>query len=240
MSDSGVNANDGAILILTALPRELRPIGRRLKLRRTTQVDGWPIRHNLDRSLAGAFVGVGPTRAAAAAKHLIDIVQPAGVIVAGYAGGLLASLRTGDIVIPAEVVRADPPASHVPLLDLGITPAGRLLSLDQPVTTPIDKRRLAEASGACAVDMETAAIAGACLERGLRWAAVRAISDTAADRLPRRVATMVRPDGTTSLRGTARQLVSRPRELPAVLTLAIATAAAGKALARHLEAALSP
>jgi adenosylhomocysteine nucleosidase len=133
----------------------------------------------------------GPGRIAArkAAELLISGHRPEWVISAGFCGGLDPRLERFDIVMAEDLVdiegrrvatglKADPAAAakHVHF--------GRLLTVDEVVRLPRDKRRLGERHQALAVDMESLGVAEACQEAKRRFLAVRIVSDPVDEELP--------------------------------------------------------
>jgi adenosylhomocysteine nucleosidase len=62
---------------------------------------------------------------------------------------------------------------------------GPLLTADRVVRLPGEKKSLFDRFGALAVDMETFAVAEVCLRRQVPFSSIRAINDTADQRLPR-------------------------------------------------------
>jgi len=137
------------------------------------------------------LAGPGRKQAARAAEALIDGHRPRRVISAGFGGGLDPSLNRYDIFLAEEVLDATGGAAAV---DLAAIPeglragpqvrAGRLLTVDQVVRLPDERRRLLAEHGAAAVDMETSAVAEVCRRREVPFLAVRVINDTAGDVLP--------------------------------------------------------
>jgi 4-hydroxy-3-methylbut-2-enyl diphosphate reductase len=169
--------------------------------------------------------GMGRRRSLAAARHLGEEA----VLVAGVGGGLRPDVRVGDVVVATSVVAPDGSKVACPSAELL---AGELRRLGLSVhcgpicssPTVVDgasRHRLA-ATGALAVDMESAWLAPPLASRGRRpFAVVRAISDTEGDSL-------VRPgiviDGFAALR-------SLRRAVPALDAWASATSAREVALA---------
>lgn len=173
--------------------------------------------------LAGRAVAVvvsGPGRAAArqATEALITGHKPTCVISAGFAGGLSNDIRAGDIVIASEIVapNVDPVAIPLPepppWKDAARPPhVGRFITVDNLATTPAAKRDLASKYQAIAVDMESQAVAAACHAHGVRFLAVRIVSDAVDDELPPEVNNLVKqPTAAGKLGALAGALFKRP------------------------------
>ena len=140
----------------------------------------------LRRALPGADVvrtGMGPARAAAAARELAARARGSrAVAIAGFAGALDPALHPGDLVVATEVRTPDDrsfPCSSGPLIaalrGLGLTAhAGPIASADHLVVG--GERAVLAATGAIAVDMESAWLAEAAEGRPL--GVLRAIVDT--------------------------------------------------------------
>jgi 4-hydroxy-3-methylbut-2-en-1-yl diphosphate reductase len=110
--------------------------------------------------------GMGPARSTASAAALRRD-GPVPVLVAGVGGGLAAELRPGDLVVASEVRGgAQPvPCPSAPLLAGALRRLGLPVHLGPVVTSPrlaggVARRELA-ATGALAVDMESAYLAAA-------------------------------------------------------------------------------
>jgi 4-hydroxy-3-methylbut-2-enyl diphosphate reductase len=131
--------------------------------------------------------GMGPDRVRAWLPRLTDI-GPRAVAVAGVAGGLDPSLRPGDVVVATEVrdamgrtvLRAAAPlVAELRRQGMRVR-SGPIVSTDHIVNSTSERERLA-ATGAIAVDMESAAIVRALAERPgqIPVAVVRVVVDTA-------------------------------------------------------------
>ena len=142
--------------------------------------------------------GIGPAAAAAAAHAVLSEVTLDVVVSTGYAGAL-GFAGIGDVILGTNVfdwrkeqcqaVFWTDPA----LLAIAREAAGeaKLVWSEGPVATVTrvlcradEKRALAVASGAIAVDMESAAIAQAAAAVGVPFLLVRAVSDRVGDDLP--------------------------------------------------------
>ena len=110
---------------------------------------------------------IGPPRADA----VIALYHPAQLRSVGFAGALNKSLHVGDIFSPAAVIDARDGSRH----DIS-GGKGTLLTF-MAVADVAQKRKLAQAYSAAAVDMEAAAVAAAAQARGIVFGATKVISD---------------------------------------------------------------
>jgi 4-hydroxy-3-methylbut-2-en-1-yl diphosphate reductase len=155
------------------------------------RLEGWALRRGAPACRV-LRTGVGQRRSRRASGRIGHI--PGGAVaVAGFAGALAPELAPGDIVVATEVRGAGEPVS-CPAADLVasmLRRAGLPVHTGPIVSTPriargAERSRLA-ASGAIAVDMESAWLARGCA--GRPWAVVRVIVDTPGRELHRPVAT---------------------------------------------------
>lgn len=150
--------------------------------------------------------GVGRVAARAAAAMLIDVLRPTRVIAAGFCGALDPALAIGDIVV-----------------------SPRIVSVDRIVATPAEKAALRAATGADAVDMESAAVEEVCRDRGVGFVGVRAVSDSATAALSAELIQLL-SGGTVSVPRALVALARRPRLLREFLRLGSDTAMAAREL----------
>ncbi|GEM_PF-546025 len=148
-------------------------------------------------AIVTAGPGEEPARRATAALLLGH--RPRYILAAGFAGGLVPQLDRYDIVIPSVLLhhtgrklRLDaPPAFGA---EDGVESRGQpwkigpLLTAQRVIREPEEKQRLAAETGAWAVDMESFAVAEVCRAAKIPMLAVRVISDTWDERLPKEVA----------------------------------------------------
>lgn len=210
-----------ALLVLSAMPVELRRICRSLSLR-PALVAGIPTYHGAagPTPVVAAAVGVGPATSRRNTEALLQALPVSRVIVLGIAGGVAATPPIGSVVTPELVIDDSTGATFCPEFPPGVPVAGTLLT-GAAIATGTDAGRL-RARRVTAVDMETAAIAAACHPRGLPWSAYRAISDILdANLLDHAVFAAIRPDGRLDPVALLRIAARRPRSLPRLTRLGL-------------------
>jgi len=216
------------VAIVAAMEREIAPL-----------VQGWemilgPRYHYYERdNVIVVCGGIGMACARDAADTLMTFRQPSVIISAGLAGSLQESLPIGAVVFPTKVLRAEDEQTFT--IEGG---EGTLVSV-RSVANADDKRELAKKYSAIVVDMEAAAVAEVAKARGVRFIAVKAISDDPAFEMPE----MSRYIGTNGEFHTARFAIHaalRPAIWPTLARLKrnsdIAIEALCKTLARFTAA----
>lgn len=145
--------------------------------------------------------GVGKVRAAAGAAALIAAGASEGLVIVGLAGGLMRGMRTGDRLHCGAAQQIDSairedrrylpdPTWLTAWRAAAPGPVAQFLTADRPVLNPIRRTylamRYARAGQLPAIaDMETAAAAAVAARAGVRWAALRVLSDLAGFRAGR-------------------------------------------------------
>ena len=158
------------VAIVAALEREVRPLVKDW-LVSEQEVSGRRFKFFQTDDFVLVCGGIGAEAARRAAEAVIAIYSPQVVYSAGFAGALDSTLKVGDVVQPRRVINAGDGSSVN--LDRG---EGVLVSFGS-VANPRQKASLRDSFAAQAVDMEAAAVARAAEARGVRFAAVKVISD---------------------------------------------------------------
>jgi adenosylhomocysteine nucleosidase len=216
--------------IIAAMDRE----GRALAGRRVPAGDIVRIRQ--DEILLVA--GIGPDRARIAARILLEN-GAAALLSWGFACSLQPDIMPGEIVIPGRVVAAD---GSVHMTDqlwreklcrrLGarVPVRGGCLAESCGILDCSAKDILGRQTGAVASDMESASIAAAASKAGVRFLAIRSITDTPGMRVPSCAANCVDNRGRVMPIRLLSGLLHSPADLPAVIRLGRNYQAATKSL----------
>ncbi len=175
-----------------------------------------------------AISGMGPKAARSAAERLID-AGATSLVSWGLAGGLDPDLQAGTVCVPREVIATDgrrlsTARSWQESLSSSV-PAGRcvghgvLLTTEHALATPAEKSAAHRETGACAVDMESSAVAQVAEAHGVPFIAVRVIVDTARDAIPEAVACASRA-GKLRIARLVLGLLRSPQQIASLLRLA--------------------
>jgi adenosylhomocysteine nucleosidase len=203
-----------------ALHQEAVGILDRLKHSRKTRGNGQTFHTGTsgDLTIAVILSGVGQNNAEAATKILTEVFEPKLVCSAGYAGGLSSRLKQFNLCIPEQALRASDGSvldlsSPVPQITPPVPDKLTLITVNEVVELPEQKRTLHEQTGAEIVDMETFAIADVWRTRNIPFCSIRIILDAAGDRIPRDIAKILdnMDKGVSRFSGTIfGSILSRP------------------------------
>jgi|SRR5579872_7051887 len=158
------------VAIIAAMEREVAGAIRRWRVTRREYAGRRYRFHENERAVL-VCAGVGAEAARRACEAVIRLYAPALVISVGLAGGLEPSARVGSLLLPERVIDA----SDGSVIEIG-SGQGTLVSWNS-VADVKQKAKLGKSYGATAVDMEAAAVARGANARGVRFMAVKAISD---------------------------------------------------------------
>jgi purine-nucleoside phosphorylase len=163
------------VAIVVAMRVEVAPLLAKMKTQ-PLQVDGVEL-FELPEAIV-AVGGIGEKCARHAAEVVIEHAQPKLLVSAGMAGALSPNLKVGDVGRMREVV-------DVATGDRYPTREGEwVLATSPDVSDVAGKQALRARYAADVVDMEGAAVAQVAKERGLEFAAVKAISDDSVFPMP--------------------------------------------------------
>ncbi|HVT24895.1 MAG TPA: hypothetical protein VHD95_09730 [Rhizomicrobium sp.] len=175
-------------------------------------------------------------------KKQLDTILPekgvSGVISIGLAGGLSPDLRPGGIVLGSEVVsgteRYETDSDWlqrmwraIPRSKPGIVAGSDTIIMHRP-----DKTALYERTGAVSVDMESHIAARAAHQFNKPFAVLRVVCDPGDRTLPPAALIAMKADGSVDIQAVLRSVAAHPRQIPDLLYLARASAAAFRTLLR--------
>ncbi len=246
------------IVIFYAFGRELSALKRKFETRAALEVVGLTgFRGKLGAAeVAAIATGIGTDRAREAARRALDILSRDSLsqidfaISTGVAGALSEGLLPGDLVVADRLIA---PATNLESGRISGVSAGDLdrvkdalraaairfstgaiLTSARPLLTAAEKRRAKSATGAIAVDMESAVLADAAQSRGIPFACVRAILDTAEEEVVG--ADLADQDGHVRPIKAAGFIVRHPASILTLSRIARNLAMASKSIAVAIEA----
>ena len=137
---------------------------------------GWGLQYaavgdTADTRFVLAADGAGRRNARRAAERALTETESAILVSTGFCGALDESLNTGQVVMAERVCEegAAPAPGEGPMV----------LGVDRVITAAAEKKRLRESTGADIVDMESHELRRVADERGMRFLAVRVVTDGA-------------------------------------------------------------
>jgi nucleoside phosphorylase len=215
------------IAIVAALEREVHRLIRRWTTRDHSH-SGRNFRFFEHGEAVLVCGGIGPTAARRATEAVIALYAPATVFSVGFAGALVPEMHIADILVPRRVIDAADGSS----VDTAIG-EGTLVTFNA-IASPEQKSRLRDSFTAHAVDMEAAAVARAASARGIRFAAVKAISDLSTFTFPA-LENFISPDGSFRAGKFGLYVIPRPWLWPSLRQLARNSARASHALCDWIQ-----
>jgi adenosylhomocysteine nucleosidase len=165
------------IAMVAALEREIWPLVRRWRVS-DREYSGRHFRFFESEHCVAVCGGVGPEAARRATEAIVSLYRTSLVQSVGFAGALNNTLQVGDVLEIRHVIDARDGSKT----DTG-SGSGALVSFSS-VAGQEQKAKLAKAYQAQAVDMEAASVAKGAEARGLRFAAIKVISDEAGFPMP--------------------------------------------------------
>lgn len=188
-----------------------------------------------DRPVQVAVCGVGERAARRAAERCVRLASRGAcgrVVWLGIAGALSPDLEVGDLVVGRTVMAPDQPPVDLDetLVEAAVARGcrpGVLVTASGLVVTASSRETLWRRTGSLpetAVDMETWAAARVLQDAGVPCVAVRAISDTSADRLPSWLEHAPAPGGGFPLGPVVRGALMRPSSLVPLAKIRLRTA----------------
>jgi adenosylhomocysteine nucleosidase len=229
-----------------AMRQEVADLRRHMALDETLAQQGCLVykgKHG-NREVLVVETGIGNKRAERATELVLDSYPVTTVVSLGFGGALDEETKAGDIIICSTLFddreSGAPCCSDANLISLaeqaldGVAMRlllGSSVTVVRPVSEPETKRALGKAFSAKVVDMESYCIGRIASARQVPFLAVRAISDTVADRLPP-FDRFLDSQGTWRWKRAALYFLLRPHQLIVLCRFYINARKAGKNLSR--------
>lgn len=149
--------------------------------------------------IAAVETGVGAAQTRKGAEALIQAFRPIRVVSVGFATGLRPGLKSGALVVPGLLRRANGStldwgagndgdlAADGETSPFGRWASGTLLSVARPVVEPSEKRKLGEETGASICDRGTWPTAEVCAASDVPFLPLRVVLDACDESAPRDV-----------------------------------------------------
>jgi adenosylhomocysteine nucleosidase len=205
-------------LILTAVVAEAKSIARALGV--GYRVGAFPkIDQRVDGVAGVQVIGVG---ARALPEQNLPWERVAGIVLAGFAGGLDPALKVGDVVVEGITAEA---AESLSLRNAALHTVSEL------TCTAEQKATLRRATGAAAVEMEGAVVREFARVVGVRFVQVRAISDVTDEGVDARLLRGIDCFGRVKVRAMTGMILRHPAVLRGLLQLGANARVAGRQLA---------
>jgi adenosylhomocysteine nucleosidase len=215
------------IAIVAALKREVKPLIRNWPSRERDH-DGRKFKFFEKDDAVLVCGGIGSEATRRATEAIIALYAPAVVYSVGFAGALQPGSKVGDIVLPRRVLDVRDGSSS----DTGEGDA-TLITITS-VADRKQKAQLAASYNAIAADMEAAYVARGAQARGVRFAAVKVISDEIGFAMPP-MQRFIAAGGSFETSRFVRFALARPWLWPALLRLAGNSSRAAQALSSYLQ-----
>jgi adenosylhomocysteine nucleosidase len=225
--DTGITHVTNKVGIIAALEREVKPAVARWRVS-TREHDGRRFKFFENERVVLVCGGIGADAARRATEAVIALYAPEALLSVGFAGALESQVRVGDLVVPRTVIDAgDGSRTETNMGKTTLVSFGAIADAEQ-------KAKLAKAYAAQAVDMEAAGVARSASMHGIRFMAVKAVSDELDAVLPP-MQRFVRPDGRFDITGFVVFCSIRPWWWPSIVRLAKNSSRASQALCRWLN-----
>ncbi|MDA8155763.1 MAG: hypothetical protein M0Z52_04805 [Actinomycetota bacterium] len=232
-----IGASKIKIAVFYALDAEMKPtlamLGRRMRLEH-----GNLNRFDIVQAGQTCFIktGMGVKNSAQAAREFLYTFRPEIVISAGFGGMLLGKADIGK-PLSISAVELYPEGGKLELPDTGLFTGLRkapLITISQWTRKAVLKEKIRQKEFFLAIDMETFPLASMCLERKIRFAGIRAVTDGEDMEIDFTPEDVSDESGYYSASKAAWLIAKRPALLPQALKLGANSRKAAEAICQAL------
>jgi adenosylhomocysteine nucleosidase len=242
----------GKVCIICAIHQESSPILRSFPGAKKSFVAEIPVWEIISgkRSLHLIQSGIGLNKAARTARIAADLLRPDLIVSAGFCGALFPGLETGDIItaeklyhyssgiIPQDTAFDSAPPEPLILTGHGIRP-GIFISTEDIVDKSLLVSHIRHlATPSTVLEMESWSVSEVCRERGIKFAAIRAVSDSAENDPAELFRNICDNDFNISLPKLSLLLLRNPLMITHLFQLAKNARIAGRSLADAVHSTL--
>jgi adenosylhomocysteine nucleosidase len=223
------------VAVLAALPRELAPLVRQLRAVREAGCQLYDIYLGEDSfsHIILVATGMGTLNAISAVTHVRNEYRPDIVVSIGYGGSLFTGSAGGDIVFGSEflsIAESGAVTDRMILFDEEVFKKiniGLQIKKGAIITLPglmkkswiISKLPAGITNPVC--DMETCALAVYCADNGIRFFAMRGITDLVNQDITSDVANIADETGKVSIARAIQTILKKPWLIPVLIRLGI-------------------
>jgi adenosylhomocysteine nucleosidase len=212
-------SSDARVAFICAMPMELTPLVEKLSLTESKVGDVTVHSGTLaGREVVAIVTGMGVDYATTGTEALLDAMPIDHVVVVGITGGMENETPIGTLILPEFVVHSATGAEYRPTPLGDGTHQGKMVTT-VGLTTNSDRMAELRAQGVVSLDMETAAIAHLCDERGIPWSVFRVISDRPDSNITEELFLMSNLDGTPNQEAIDAYFAKHPDALEAMAQL---------------------
>jgi adenosylhomocysteine nucleosidase len=198
--------------LICAMPMELAPLVKKLGLKRVSK------QRATGERVVALYTGMGTALATKSTEALFaDFPNIERVVVFGITGGVDNDTEIGALVVPEKVRNSETGEDFTPHDACGHVPKGIMWTTN--VITPPHELPPLLAQGVVSLDMETAAIAKACEDRGIPWSVFRTVSDRPDSDITDEVFKLAHQDGSINWQNVAKFFLTKPYKIPAMMKL---------------------
>lgn len=247
------------IAVMCAIRQEIRPLVACVNVHEKSDIDGVLFFRGDLNGLPLVLVqgGVGRKNAVKAANCLLESKKVDLLISAGVAGGIRHGLNVGDLVVAERVGHSNQCDFDGEDLQLESDYVcnkevfqlarqlskcmeskfhfGSILTVDKVISSASTKKRIGEQDSFLAVEMESAAVAEVASRKGVKFAAIRSISDDIDDDLHLDYDSIMSDEGKVKVASIALEVLKNPQKLSLLRRLNKQTKTAAKSLALFMS-----
>ena len=188
-----------------------------------------------DRAIEVFHTGVGEKVCRQQMRKFLQDQQFDCLISAGFAGAVDDQLHVGDLLLARNFSTVELSAARSALSSFSIHTAD-LLTVPSMIESGEERNKIAQATSAAAVDMETEFIARACAERAIPLLSLRVISDAPREPFPAPAKVLFDIERQrTSIMNLGLHLLKHPSAIPRLIAFARRGSTARRSLTAALE-----